>query len=426
MKKENGILNKDIIDELDLIEKDEIFETDNLNFEVEKQFYSDNSYDDIILSYLKEINSYPLLSLDEQNKLMQTINDCKDCKLLLYKDIGSYTTTILDIPLLFNSLCDNKLYKLIIDTFLSLYKKIDNSTDSDIINQLKKYKKISNSINRALTKEELLLYFNISEKSDIIDERSLLIETRKFISYQKSFNKMFLSNLRLVVYVAKKYKCNLELMDLINEGNMGLIKAIQRFDISLPFKFSTYAIWWIKCSIKRAISTQSSLIRIPENFSYDLLNFKKKLEQLSRSENMSLSINEISQKLSIPVENIRKYLIYMFNIISLDQPVKDDNSYNMFDLVGQDYDLENDVFRKLLKNDIKVLFNILTPNELKVIKMKYGLDEYQGCDNSIIDISLKMAISQVKVRQIQRIALDKLQRFAHINRSANSLKEYIR
>ena len=141
---------------------------------------------------------------------------------------------------------------------------------------------------------------------------------------------------------------------------------------------------------------------------------------------MSLSINEISQKLSIPVENIRKYLIYMFDIISLDQPVKDDNSYNMFDLVGQDYDLENDVFRKLLKNDIKVLFNILTPNELKVIKMKYGLDEYQGCDNSIIDISLKMAISQVKVRQIQRIALDKLQRFVHIDRSANSLKEYIR
>lgn len=357
---------------------------------------------------------------------MQTINDCKDCKLLHYKDIGSYTTTILDIPLLFNSLCDNKLYKLIIDTFLSLYKKMDNIADSDIVNQLKKYKKISDSINRSLTKEELLLYFNISEKTDIIDERSLLIETRKFISYQKSFNKMFLSNLRLVVYVAKKYKCNLELMDLINEGNLGLIKAIQKFDITLSFKFSTYAIWWIKNSMKRAILTQSSLIRIPENFNYDLLNFKRKLEQLNRSENKKLSIEEISQKLSIPVENIRKYLRYMFDIISLDQPVTVDSSYTMLDLVEQDYNLENDVFKKILKTDIKVLFNILTPNELKVIKMKYGLDEYQGQDSSIIDISLKMAISQVRVRQIQRIALDKMQRFAHINRSVNSLKEYIR
>lgn len=424
MKKENGILNKDITDELGLIEKDEIFETDNL--EVEKQFYSDNSYDDIILSYLKEISSYPLLSLAEQNKLMQTINDCKDCKLLLYKDIGSYTTAILDIPLLFNSLCDNKLYKLIIDTFLSLYKKMDNSADSDIVNQLKKYKKISDSINRSLTKEELLLYFNISEKTDIIDERSLLIETRKFISYQKSFNKMFLSNLRLVVYAAKKYKCNLELMDLINEGNLGLIKAIQKFDITLSFKFSTYAIWWIKNSMKRAISTQSSLIRIPENFNYDLLNFKRKLEQLNTSENKKLSIDEISQKLSIPVEDIRKYLRYIFDIISLDQPVTDDSGYTMLDLVEQDYNLENDVFKKILKTDIKVLFNILTPNELKVIKMKYGLDEYQGKDSSIIDISLKMAIFQVRVRRIEQTALDKMQRFAHINRSVNSLKEYIR
>ena len=199
---------------------------------------------------------------------------------------------------------------------------------------------------------------------------------------------MFLSNLKLVVRIAKKYRCNLELMDLINEGNLGLMKAIEKYDSSLDFKFSTYATWWIGYTIKRAIYSQNSIIRIPEKYRIDLRKFKNDLQQLEMNEQRKLNKLEISKMLSVPLEFVEDYYKYMQDVLTLEQPVSEDSDLALIDLIPQKELLENQVFKDFLRKDIEVLFKVLNDQELEVIKMKYGLCEYADGPFNIYDIAI--------------------------------------
>ena len=235
---------------------------------------------------------------------------------------------------------------------------------------------------------------------------------------------MFVSNLRLVVNIAKKYKCNVELLDLINEGNLGLMKAIEKYDSSLGFKFATYATWWIKQTITRAIFMQNSFIRIPENYKSKLIKFNKDLEQLELQEKRKLSKEEISKKLSIPLNVVEEYLRLMFEVVSLDQPVNDDKDFTIMNFVEIEDDMEDKVFREMLKKDINALYKTLNDKEIMVIKMRYGLDEYENNSTQILDIARRMSVSQERVRQIERRALTKIRRQSVIDKDIKSLKEY--
>ena len=195
--------------------------------------------------YLNTISNYSVLSKEEEVELAKKIKISNNNKLCLFEVIDGYNVATLNIDILFRSFCNSNSYNTIIDSLLSCYS---NSSISNklIIEKLKKYRRLANKLNRALNEEELLQYFKIDCKDDGLDEKKLLKQTKEFISYKSSYDKMFTSNLKLVVSIAKKYKCSLELIDLINEGNFGLMKAIEKYDVSLGYKFSTYATWWIK------------------------------------------------------------------------------------------------------------------------------------------------------------------------------------
>ena len=382
--------------------------------------------DDSLKMYLKEISKYPLLSKEDEVDLAEKLKFPKKKKLLSFENIDGYNISTLNINLLFNSLCNSKVYTTIIESLLSYYNKTNSSSDKDVVDQLKKYKRLAFGLNRALNEDELFLHFKIKSNDKRFSEKELLKQTREFISYKSSFDKMFLSNLRLVVSVAKKYKCNLELSDLINEGNLGLMKAIDKYDSSLGYKFSTYATWWIKQSIRRFIFKQNSFIRIPEGYKSELIKFKNNLEKLELEERRKLSNEEISKKLSIPLDVVEDYFNSMFEIVSLDYPIGEDNDSTFADFIVENENIEKNIFRELLKKDIDILFKILDEKEIKVIKMRYGLGEYENKAMSIQSIAKEMSLFPQRIINIEKKALMKIRAQCQRDEKSGSLKEYMR
>ncbi|MGM9875688.1 MAG: RNA polymerase sigma factor RpoD/SigA [Bacilli bacterium] len=425
MSNNTEISRENLIDQLKLIEddiEDYQLEDDSLS----SNFSTDTYVDDSTKMYLMEIGKYPLLTKEEEIDLAEKLKFPTEKKLLLFEMKDGYNISTLNIELLFKSLCNNKSYSFIIDTILSYYSKANCSSNKLIVEKLKKYKRLSLDLNRALTEDELLLHFKTNSTIEPLNEKELLEQTKEFLSYKSAFDKMFISNLRLVVSIAKKYKCNVELLDLINEGNLGLMKAIEKYDSTLGFKFSTYATWWIRQAIQRAISIQNSSIRIPENYKSELIKFKKNLEQLELQEKRKLSKEEISKKLSIPLYVVDDYFRSMFEIVSLDQPVGNDNDATIMDFVETEDDVEKKVFREMLKKDINSLFKTLTDKEIMVIKMRYGLDEYENNSTQLPDIAKAMSVSSERIRQIERKALLKMRRQSVIDKESRSLKEYMK
>lgn len=419
MSKINKFANEELIEELKAIE--------NENDDTVLDFSNDSNLSDGISMYLTEISKYPLLTKEEEIKLSKNLKYANEIKLLFFEFKDGYIVTTFNIKLFFKSLCNCSSYNLIIDNVISCYEKYCNMANKTTVELLKKYRRLSSKLNRPLNEKELLLNFNIKSNVGGLDEKDLLEQTKKFIIYKSSFDKMFLSNLRLVVSVAKKYRCNVDLLDLISEGNTGLIRAIEKFDGKLGFKFSTYATWWIRQSIQRAITQQYANIRVPDNYMYDLLKFKKNLEQLEIKEKKKMSTKEISQKLSIPIGLVEEYFKSMLEFVSLDQTINlDESDATIGDFVASDDNVEEMVFKEVLKNDIHVLFKVLTEKEILVIKMRFGLDEYRDNAISVIDIAKDLSITQQRVRQIEKTALLKMKRITHIDKSVKSLKEYVK
>ena len=404
-------------------------ENENYYTEEEQASYDgeeqNKNEDDSLKIYLREIGKYKLLSKEEEIQLSNNLKFPDKIKLLSTKTNSEYCSHVLNVNLLFKSLCNNESYRFVIDTILSYYQKTSMSSNKDIIDFLKKYKKISRELGRALNEEELLTYFNITCDDECLNSKELLEETKKFITYKSSFDKLFFSNLRLVVSIAKKYKNNSNFLDLINEGNIGLIKAIEKYDSSLGFKFSTYATWWIRKAITKGMSNDS-LIKINNNYRAKLNKFKKDLEELELEEGRKLSKIEIAEKLSIPLSSVNNYFMSMFNFVSMHQPVDEEGKLTVEDFIPEKGSLEEEVFEKKLKNDIEIIYDSLTEEELKIIKMRYGMDEYRTESNSINSIAEKLSVSPKKIKRIEQTALRKMRKQCLTDKKSSSLKEYLR
>jgi len=225
--------------------------------------------------------------------------------------------------------------------------------------------------------------------------------------------------------MAKKYRGNFELLDVINEGNLGLIKAIDRFDINLGFRFSTYAAWWIRQSIQKFLLYQNLAIRIPENLYSNIIRFKKRVAKLEQIEKRSLTIEEISKILNVPISTVKEYLQYNYDLISLDQTIGEDNDSTIGDLYMFDNTFETKIMQESLKEEIKILFKTLTPREIEIIKLRYGLRE----DNKIFslqEIGKIYNLSRERIRQIESKALNKMKVLTRNNEKCNALKSYIK
>jgi len=252
-------------------------------------------------------------------------------------------------------------------------------------------------------------------------ERSLSRKIRK--GDARARKKMIQSNLRLVINIAKRYsKLGVPMMDLIEEGNLGLIKAVKKYNPYKGYRFSTYAAWWIKQYITRAIANQGKTIRIPVYMTEIINRWKRVTEQLTQKYSRKPKIKEIAKKMRLPMKKVRGISEIATKISSLDAPIGDDGTGQFMDLIedeSSDSPMEN-VTGTLRRERVDKLLDRMNEREKKILDLRFGLTD--GTTHTLGETAKVFGITRERVRQIESAALDKLR--GHIIQQSGELGEY--
>lgn len=282
--------------------------------------------------------------------------------------------------------------------------------------QLKVTKRITNRESVSLDK----YLQEISREELISAEQEVELAQRIRTGDRQALEKLVRANLRFVVSVAKQYQNQgLSLSDLINEGNLGLIKAASKFDETRGFKFISYAVWWIRQSILIALTDQSSLVRQPLNQVNMVKKINKAIEKFEQENQRRPSADELEEMLDVPAEKIDGTTLTMGRSVSMDAPFVDGEDNSLLDVMADEDSpkADNGLMAESLSQEIEMALSILTDREKEIIKMFFGI----GCREATLEeIADKFGLTRERVRQIKEKAIRRLR-----NSKNKSIREYI-
>ena len=338
---------------------------------------------DLMRLYLRDIGRIPLLTKEEEITLAKQIKKAQDLEAI--KSENDNLPEIAD-------------YMKVMSTYdsLSAHSSLSPSLDKLAMELQMSSAQVQDIIAQGKEKWSSLANLEIKQL-----ERALALGFR---AKQKMIN----ANLRLVVSIAKKYQNRgLELLDLIQEGTLGLEKAVDRFDYTKGYHFSTYAYWWVRQGMTRAIATQSRTIRLPIHITEKLNQLKKVQRKLSQHLGRMAKIDEIAVEMEMEPKELRHFLNQIPRSISLEMKVGEDYNTELVELIEADSATpEENLMRSSMQRDLRSMLSILNDREQKILRLRYGFED--GKIYSLSDTARMMNLSRERVRQIQARAIQKL------------------
>ena len=273
--------------------------------------------------------------------------------------------------------------------------------------------------------DSVRLYLREIGKIPLLNAEEELALAQRVVSGDKNAkDQMAEANMRLVVSIAKRYVGRgLDLLDLIQEGNTGLLRAVEKFDPDKGFKFSTYATWWIRQAITRAIADQARTIRIPVHMVETINKLLRTQRRLTQELNREPTNEEIAKEMEIDIDKVEHIMKIKQDISSLDASIRDDEEDSVLADFIEDEDTvspEESATGQLLKEQVKDMLGALTEREQKILKLRFGLED--GKSHTLEEVGQEFSVTRERIRQIEAKALAKLRK----HRDAKKLHDYIK